>query len=674
MFTGPLVGAPFSFIMFSSLGLFKQVNCPEGVGCSIPCCIFAHQKSSSHDNGGTATSKPSHETSDLEKENEPRKRRKVSESEGSRVRVVSHAKDEAAKSALSRTHTKSSEPPLRRSITPNNQVEESETSVEASFATVSRSISPPPLRNAKGNLKDLKPAPNAVRPQAQKLERTSAAAPQKPVKSLVAESLNPRMLANPPAAHTIRLKLVTMMHEQMIRLNEEVKKSDDASKVALELSPQELINAVLSEEEKTAKANPSIYTNVIKLRIGALKRMKLAAWKEERLKTIEKQLGKAAITKPQAPKSIDTGLLAGEEIAILSRLQAKQDNLSKHGYVTAQPSAAELDKARNGVEASENWEQCDRCRTRFQVFPGRRGEDGALTTGGKCRYHPAKPRRPLARDKADQTAKDSVYGCCNETVGTSVGCTTAEAHVFKISDPKRLALVMPFEETPANPKIAEKPSAVCFDCEMGYTSYGMELIRLTVTSWPSGTTILDTLVRPLGEILDLNSRFSGVWPSDFTSSALFFSPDRPRSTPTPTTTGTTTAAAATSPAPPLAFASSPAVARSQLFDLISPTTHLIGHALENDLNATRIIHPCIVDTCLLYAHPRGLPMRHGLKFLMKRYLDRDVQVSEGGKGHDSAEDARSAGELVRLKVGEVWKGLKRDGWKIKRGKLESPGE
>lgn len=65
-------------------------------------------------------------------------------------------------------------------------------------------------------------------------------------------------------------------------------------------------------------------------------------------------------------------------------------------------------------------------------------------------------------------------------------------------------------------------------------------------------------------------------------------------------------------------------------------------------------------------------MRHGLKFLMKKHLDRDVQVHEGGKGHDSAEDARSAGELVRLRVGEVWKGLKRDGWRIRHGILEPP--
>jgi len=371
-------------------------------------------------------------------------------------------------------------------------------------------------------------------------------------------------------------------------------------------------------------------------------------------------LGEPNPTILQVPKAIDTGLSPTEEATLLLDLLAKQDGLAKYGFVTAQLSTADIEKARQGVEAAQNWEQCDRCHTRFQVFPGRRAEDGALTTGGVCRYHPAKPRRPPAQNNADRSYKESIYGCCNESVGTSVGCTTAETHVFKVSDPKRLALIMPFDSTPENPPLVDKKTAVCFDCEMGYTTQGMELIRLTATSWPSGASLLDTLVRPLGEILDLNSRFSGVWPSDFTSAALNVSPDRPQclgkeDLPTPT----------------LGFASSPVVARSQLFDLIAPTTPLIGHALENDLNAVRIIHPSIVDTCILYPHPRGLPVRHGLKHLMKKHLDRDVQ-QDGGRGHDSAEDARSAGDLVRLKVGEMWKGMKRDGCKFVAGTLAKP--
>ncbi|KAG7009925.1 RNA exonuclease 3 [Physcia stellaris] len=440
-----------------------------------------------------------------------------------------------------------------------------------------------------------------------------------------------------------------MMHEHMSRLNELVKESDDTSKAALELSPQELIRTALNEEEKAAKKNPSVYANVLKLRIVALKKMEMPAWKAERLKLIESEIGKAIPPKSKDPNPLETGLSSIEEIAILPKLAAKPDGLAKHGYVTTQISEAQIQLARDGVESSNNWETCDRCHTRFQVFPSRRAEDGALTTGGSCTHHPSKARRPPPKDKADKSDRQSLYLCCNEVVGRSAGCTTAPTHVFKVSEAKRLALILPFEATPENDGLEGKRTAVCFDCEMGYTTYGMELIRLTATSWPSGSVLLDTLVRPLGVVLDLNSRYSGVWPDDFTSAL-------PSDTSLPSHTADGERA-------PLPIASSPAVARSLLFNLISPTMPLIGHALENDLNATRIIHPCIVDTCLLFPHVRGLPMRHGLKHLMKKYLDKDIQINDEGKGHDSAEDARSAGELVRVKIREMVarEGMGKDG-------------
>ena len=103
---------------------------------------------------------------------------------------------------------------------------------------------------------------------------------------------------------------------------------------------------------------------------------------------------------------------------------------------------------------------------------------------------------------------------------------------------------------------------------------------------------------------------------------------------------------------------------------------LIGHGLENDLNASRIIHPQLIDTVLLFPHKRGLPVRHGLKHLMQSMLNKQVQVETEGKvtGHDSAEDARSAGELVRLKLKEEWNRMKGIGWQVKDGKPVAPWE
>jgi RNA exonuclease 1 len=43
----------------------------------------------------------------------------------------------------------------------------------------------------------------------------------------------------------------------------------------------------------------------------------------------------------------------------------------------------------------------------------------------------------------------------------------------------------------------------------------------------------------------------------------------------------------------------------------------------------------------------GPPRKNGLSFLSKKYLNREIQ--KGSKGHDSAEDARAALDLVKLK-------------------------
>ena len=56
---------------------------------------------------------------------------------------------------------------------------------------------------------------------------------------------------------------------------------------------------------------------------------------------------------------------------------------------------------------------------------------------------------------------------------------------------------------------------------------------------------------------------------------------------------------------------------------------------------------------------------------MKRLLDRDIQMG-GAEGHDSGEDARAAGELVRLKVRLCWKDMKSKGWTVKGDAFVAP--
>jgi hypothetical protein len=480
-----------------------------------------------------------------------------------------------------------------------------------------------------------------------------------------------------------------MLHEQLSRLNAELKKDASSEEEKLVLSDQELIWLALDTEEHAALDKPAVYPNIIKNRIMSYKRMSVAAWQEERLAELKKEAAAAAATQtPRGPllgppREVKTGLTTEQEVAFLQKLLTPIASLAAHKYVPVAPTQEAIERARQGEADSKGWEQCDRCGTRFQVFPGRREEDGALTSGGPCTYHSGRKFRPQrsAVDIKDGTKHPEQWLCCQQEVGSSRGCTVAKSHVFKTTDPPRLSLVMPYMPTPPNPS-APTDRAVCFDCEMGYTVKGFELIRITATSWPDGNVILDVLVQPVGEILDFNSRYSGVFPEDFANAPLYnpehrlhLGPDRTLKEGEVYEGSTKPNLPEIPPTAPLHKVSSPSVARDLLFSLISPSTPLIGHAIENDLGAMRIIHPTIIDTVLLFPHSRGpLPMRNGLKMLMRQLLNKDVQVETAEqRGHDSAEDARAAGELVRLRVMTEWAKLQKMGWRVEGTRFLRPG-
>lgn len=187
---------------------------------------------------------------------------------------------------------------------------------------------------------------------------------------------------------------------------------------------------------------------------------------------------------------------------------------------------------------------------------------------------------------------------------------------------------------------------------MCYTTLGMEIVRVTLTDWPSGDKVLDALVRPIGEIMDLNSRFSGVFSHQFADAKDFISMFNPSKFPKARNENITFIEQPNSSPLVLRIFPNPQTARSEIFKYLSPTTPLLGHALENDLNVLRIIHPTIIDTAILFPHSRGLPIKNKLKWLVERFLKWKIQVQEKTTpvGHDSAVDARCAGELVRYKV------------------------
>ncbi|XP_044745105.1 putative exonuclease GOR [Coccinella septempunctata] len=145
----------------------------------------------------------------------------------------------------------------------------------------------------------------------------------------------------------------------------------------------------------------------------------------------------------------------------------------------------EEDFDRNSPTAVER--TCVRCNDQFFV-----NEHGYLTKQ-QCFYHWGK-------------ISYCRHTCCENTPG-SKGCTSSKHDVWNgtvagINEP-----LQGFVST----KRSEKVFAV--DCEMCYTVRGLELCRVTVLGF-DGATVYDYFVQPEEEVVDYNTRFSGMTESD----------------------------------------------------------------------------------------------------------------------------------------------------------------
>lgn len=303
--------------------------------------------------------------------------------------------------------------------------------------------------------------------------------------------------------------------------------------------------------------------------------------------------GKPVLNRKSSTKSEITngtnGKLTIKEIRLaLEKLIHEEKVLTANGYIMDLFTETPVDP----VMVVE----CDRCNTKF--------EKEKIMEETLCRYHTLK--KQYNRD-----TKSNIYPCCGESIASTsfrrLGCETHKYHVFRGSTYHQLKDISNFSSTS---EIDGENNVLALDCEMAFTSKGYEMIRLTIVDFFTNQILFDEIIYPLGEIIDLNSLFSGVHEGDFKNAISY----------------------------------EEAICKILTNSLINKNSILIGHGLENDLNVMRIVHKKVIDTAIIFQKGK---FKQSLKNLSFEYLSRRIQSGE----HDSSEDAIATMDIIKKKIG-----------------------
>ncbi|KAM7542604.1 hypothetical protein Aperf_G00000000510 [Anoplocephala perfoliata] len=234
---------------------------------------------------------------------------------------------------------------------------------------------------------------------------------------------------------------------------------------------------------------------------------------------------------------------------------------------------------------------CSRCRKTFTEF------------AGVCVFHSGK--RNVIQGPPGRETK--VFSCCG-SANVKMGCETRDFHVHDFNKYNDLDNYV----TPGPPKPNRTDNNIfAVDCEMIYTHKGFELGRVSVVS-TEGAVVYDKIVRPSSAILDPNTMYSGLTEEQLMASKTTLNE-----------------------------------VQQHLLTLFDAETILIGHSLECDLTALKIIHDNVIDTAVLFISEE-FPNKRSLALLASTYLGREIQTSL--QGHNSVEDAKTCLSLVKYVV------------------------
>ncbi|XP_017112769.1 uncharacterized protein LOC108136242 isoform X3 [Drosophila elegans] len=251
---------------------------------------------------------------------------------------------------------------------------------------------------------------------------------------------------------------------------------------------------------------------------------------------------------------------------------------------------------------------CARCKRHFLVDE----LTGQYLTREECHYHSGKYQRYY----------DGVchgrWTCCHEGEESSPGCCLSDRHVWTgsvvgVNGPYYDFVRTQHREQPSS-NDGDEPAAYALDCEMSYTGRGLDVTKVSLVAL-NGQLVYEHFVRPECDIIDYNTRYSGITERDLRSGAK-----------------------------------SLAEVQRDLLELIAADTILIGHGLDNDLRALRLVHNTLIDTSISFPHCSGFPYRRALRHLTKVHLKREIQSGDGTTGHSSFEDSRACMELMLWRI------------------------
>ncbi|XP_028260170.1 RNA exonuclease 1 homolog [Parambassis ranga] len=281
-----------------------------------------------------------------------------------------------------------------------------------------------------------------------------------------------------------------------------------------------------------------------------------------------------------------------------------EEQLQEHGYPRTNPEASGKAIIYNLPEKKVITDPfnkiCCRCGAEYKI-----NVNGSCVRKEECSFHWGRLRRHKVAG-----GWETSYSCCMAGVGTP-GCQISKQHV----QDGRKESVDGYVSTFSKPLPPDGNAGVfALDCEMCYTKQGLELTRVTVID-SELKVVYDTFVKPESKVVDYNTRFSGVTEEDLENTTISLRD-----------------------------------VQAVLLSMFSAESILIGHSLESDLLALKLIHSSVVDTAIVFPHRLGLPYKRALKNLMADHLKRIIQ--DNVEGHDSSEDACACMELMFWRIKE----------------------